>query len=367
MNPLVHSQPSLHLRYVTDTMVGIILRRWFWPKLRDSVRRFIRNCDICGRTSVWREAKAGFLKSLPIPERTGSELTIDFVTDLPLSEGCTNIMVITDRLLKSVTLEPMDKIDAESCAKKFLACYWRFHGFPKAITSDRGTNWTSKFWKRLCELLKIEQRLSTAYHPQTNSQVERINAIIATMLSMYVNEYHSDWDAYLTFVIFAYNTNQQASTKFSPFRVIYGREPQLPEEIQLPPDPQSKALIEVTWPKIREMVKNNLIEAQERYTSNYNEARVAVSYNEGDLVLVRFPNPIPGLATKLLHKYHGPYRIVRKKSELTYELEGIAAGDRQKMTVHVQRLKPFVSRRTEEFDPVTTLTNPPMSSQQMGV
>ncbi|KAI0995151.1 hypothetical protein K3495_g13031 [Podosphaera aphanis] len=53
-----------------DTMVGLVLRRWFWPKLRESVRRFIRNCDICGRTTVWREAKAGFLRPLPIPDVT---------------------------------------------------------------------------------------------------------------------------------------------------------------------------------------------------------------------------------------------------------------------------------------------------------
>ncbi|KAI0994220.1 hypothetical protein K3495_g13962, partial [Podosphaera aphanis] len=63
-----------------DSMVGILLRRWFWPKMRESVRRFIRNCDVCGRSTVWREAKAGFLRSLPIPERIGSELTIDFIT-----------------------------------------------------------------------------------------------------------------------------------------------------------------------------------------------------------------------------------------------------------------------------------------------
>lgn len=74
-----------------DTMIGIILRRFFWPKLRESVRRFIRNCDVCGRSTVWREAKAGFMKSLPVPDRIGSELTIGFITDLPPSQGCTNI------------------------------------------------------------------------------------------------------------------------------------------------------------------------------------------------------------------------------------------------------------------------------------
>lgn len=87
-----------------DTMISMILRRWFWPKMRESVRRFVRNCDVCGRSTVWREAKAGFMRSLPIPERIGSELSIDFITDLPKSRGCTNIMVITDRLSKDIFL-----------------------------------------------------------------------------------------------------------------------------------------------------------------------------------------------------------------------------------------------------------------------
>ena len=152
-----------------DTMVGMILRRWFWPKLRESVRQFIRNCDICGRTTVWREAKAGFLRSLPIPERIGSELTIDFVTDLPSSEGCTNLMVITDRLSKDIFIFGTNSMAAENCAKVFVDRYYRYFGFPRYLTSDRGSDWTSHFWKTFCETIGIKQRLTTSYHPQSNA------------------------------------------------------------------------------------------------------------------------------------------------------------------------------------------------------
>lgn len=126
-----------------DTMVSMLLRRWFWPKMRESVRRFVRNCDVCGRTTVWREAKAGFLRSLPIPERIGSELTIDFVTDLPLSKGCTNIMVITDRLSKDIFMFGTNSMAAPQCAEIFLDRYYRYFGFPRYLTSDRGSDWLS--------------------------------------------------------------------------------------------------------------------------------------------------------------------------------------------------------------------------------
>jgi hypothetical protein len=84
-------------------------------------------------------------------------------------------MVITDHLLKSVTLEAMTTMEAEACAEVFLQCHYRFHGFPNALTSDRGSNWTGCFWKKLCELARVEQRLSTAFHPQTDGSTERMN------------------------------------------------------------------------------------------------------------------------------------------------------------------------------------------------
>ena len=152
-----------------DTMVGIILRRFFWPKLRDSVRQFIRNCDICGRATVWREAKAGFLRSLPIPERTGCNVTIDFITDLPPSNGCSNMMVITDRLSKDIFIFGTSSMKAVDCAKIFIDRYYRYYGFPRFLTSDRGSDWTSHFWKTFCQLTGIEQQLTTSYHPQSNA------------------------------------------------------------------------------------------------------------------------------------------------------------------------------------------------------
>lgn len=157
-----------------DTMIGILLRRVFWPKMREEVRRFIRNCDVCGRTTIWREAKAGFLRPLPIPERIGCELTIDFVTDLPPSQECTNIMVITDRLSKDVFMFGTNSMEAEHCANIFVDRYYRYFGFPRYLTSDRGSDWISHFWKAFCQYTGIIQRLTTAYHPQSNAS-ERAN------------------------------------------------------------------------------------------------------------------------------------------------------------------------------------------------
>ena len=188
-----------------DTMVGIILRRWFWPKLREVVRRFIRNCDVCGRTSVWREAKAGFLRSLPVPERIGSDLTIDFVTDLPPSNDCTNVMVITDRLSKDIFLFGTNSMAAKNCADIFIDRYYRYFGFPRYLVSDRGSDWTSHFWKSFCELTGINQKLTTAYHPQSNAS-ERANQELYKYLRVFTCYAQDDWMKLLPMAQLALNT-----------------------------------------------------------------------------------------------------------------------------------------------------------------
>lgn len=155
-------------------MVKILLHQRFWPNMRESVWRFIRNCDVCGRTTVWGEARAGFLRPLPVPERIGSDLTIDFVTDLAVSGDCTNILVITDRLSKDIVVFGANLIAAEICANLFVDRYYTYVGFPKYLSSDRGCDWMSHFWRAFCRLTGITQRLTTAYHPQSNAS-ERVN------------------------------------------------------------------------------------------------------------------------------------------------------------------------------------------------
>ena len=141
------------------------------------VRTFCQNCDRCGRTKIWREAKRGLLKPLPIPERFFADLSVDFITDLPAARRGDNryIMVIVDRLSKLVILEAMPTMDARVCADRFLHIYWRHHGFPRSLTSDRGGNWISKFWTALCSLVGTERLLMTLHNPRSNSQVKRFN------------------------------------------------------------------------------------------------------------------------------------------------------------------------------------------------
>ena len=103
-----------------DGTLEAVRRQFYWPGMSHDVRRFVRNCDVCGRTKIWREKKRGLLRPLPAPERPWAGISIDFMVGLPLSRGCQNLMVITDRLTGSLTLAPLQELSTKAVAEEFL-------------------------------------------------------------------------------------------------------------------------------------------------------------------------------------------------------------------------------------------------------
>ena len=202
--------------------VAALSKDYYWPLLQLHVRQFLRNCDTCGRTKVWRDLKKGLLRPLPIPDQFHRHLQMDFMTELPPSKGCRYLWVIKDRLSGEVVLEPMKTMKAEACADRFLWCFARFHWWPKAITSDRGSNWISRFWKTFCQLIGCEQQLSTAYHPQTDGGPERMNQEVQAYLRAYINETQDDWSQWLPAAQMAINGRITSSTGLTPFFATHG-------------------------------------------------------------------------------------------------------------------------------------------------
>ena len=139
----------------------------------------------CGKSKVWRERKRGLLKPLPIPDRFWQELGADFVTGLPPAEGFTAILGVTDRLSKSVILIPMKETTAAATAQALAQHVFAHHGLPRAIVSDRGTQFTSILWSQLCTALGITRRLSTAFHPETDGAQERSHQELEAYLRIY--------------------------------------------------------------------------------------------------------------------------------------------------------------------------------------
>ena len=112
---------------------------------------------------------------------------MDFITKLPESKGCQNMIVVTDRLSKSILTYGLGQITAESVTEWFLREYYPYHFLPDVIVSDRGAQFVRAFWARVCQTLQIKRRLSTAFLPETDRFTERANQEIENFLREYVN------------------------------------------------------------------------------------------------------------------------------------------------------------------------------------
>lgn len=205
-----------------DNTCQILGRRYFWPRMSQDVRRFVRNCDACGRNKDWRDKRQGFLKPLPVPDQIWKEISIDFITELPTSEGRTNLVVITDRLGKGIMCEGLRDIKAKTVANWFLRTFYRQHYLPRAIVSDRGAQFVGNLWARICQMLGIVRRLSTAYHPETDGSTERMNETLETYLRTFVDYAQDDWYDLLPSAEIAINNRDAASTGVSPFFLQHG-------------------------------------------------------------------------------------------------------------------------------------------------
>ena len=185
------------------------------------IRRYIQNCHTCRRVKAPRDRYNGFLKPLPISSRPWTDVTLDFVTGLLISNGYNAILIVVDRLTKerhyiSYTTDE-NGITTEATAQLLLQNVWKLHGLLSSLTSDRGPQFISGVWKNLCKILCISANLSTSFHPETDGQSEIANQEMERHLRTFVNYQQDDWVDKLTMAEFAANNNNSLSTKLSPF------------------------------------------------------------------------------------------------------------------------------------------------------
>ena len=141
-------------------------------------------------------------------------------------------MVFVDRLSKRAHFIPSTtEATAPDIARIFFDNIFKYHGLPKALISDRDPKFTSQFWQALFKLLGTKLSMSTAYHPQTDGQTERMNRTLEEMLRAYTTYHQNKWDEHLSAAEFAYNNSKQASTEMTPFELDIGQHPVTPLEL----------------------------------------------------------------------------------------------------------------------------------------
>jgi hypothetical protein len=216
---------------------------------------------------------------------------MDFVTGLPESKGLDAVMVIVNRLTKQRHLIPCHTTtNAKIVPNIYLQEVWKHHSLLSYITSDRGTQFTAKLWKHLTGILGIEPRMSTAYHPQTDGQTERFNAIMEQYLCSFVSYQQDDWAKWLPMAEFAANNQTAARTRVSPFFANKGNHPRMNFNIpRTPRGPQefnSKKVAE-RMKDLKEHLTVQMRVTQDRYETGANKSRIpALDFQVGDLVFL---------------------------------------------------------------------------------
>ncbi len=220
---LAHSHPMAGHLGPANT-VQRIRDRFHWPGMDAEVKLFCQTCPTCQVTSP-RKPPPSPLIPLPIIEVPFERIGMDLVGPLPKSaRGHEHILVIVDYATWYPEAIPLRKATAKNIAQELFLLSSRV-GIPAEILTDQGTPFMSRLMADLCRLLRVKQLRTTVYHPQADGLVERFNQTLKQMLRRVVAEDKRDWDLMIPYVLFGIREVPQASTGFTPFELLFGRQP----------------------------------------------------------------------------------------------------------------------------------------------
>jgi len=343
-----------------DRTYELVHRRFYWPNMDVTVKRYVSTCDSCQRTKPRSAASKDVLHPLSIPAGIWESVSMDFITHLPVTaRGFDSIFVIVDRLSKMAHFVPALATDtAEDSAKRFFQSVFRLHGLPRDIVSDRDPKFTGSFWRALTEFLGIKLNMSTAYHPQSDGQTERTNRTLEQYLRHYVNFTHDDWDELLTPAEFAYNNAVHTSTGMSPFEFCSGRKPtSFPTATAASPGlgrVPTAAELSSRFQTLLGIARDRMHHAQEQQAAQANKlAREEISFQPGDLVRLsteHYRDDVLGQASpKLTDRFIGPFPIVEMVSPGAYRLKLPAKYNRIHPVIPVSSLALYRPTVEDEF------------------
>jgi len=168
--------------------VELVIRNFWWLEVTKEVKQYVEGCDSCQRNKNHTEQPAGKLVPNSIPEKPWTHILADFITKLPIAQGYDSILVVVDRLTKMVHFIPTtEKTSVEGLARLFRDNVWKLYGLPKSIISDRGPQFAAGLMRELNQMLGIESKMLTAFHPQIDGQTERVNQELEQYLRMFID------------------------------------------------------------------------------------------------------------------------------------------------------------------------------------
>lgn len=332
---------------------------FYWPKMLKMVTSWVAKCDICIRCKTEHCASPGLLQPLPVPQGAWQDISLDFVEKLPKSLGFDIVLVVIDRFTKYGHFIPLSHpFSAAVVAKAFMDNILKLHGLPRTIVSDRDRIFTGVFWRELMNQLGTKLVYSSAYHPQTDGQTERVNQCLEAFLLSMCFLTPKKWATWLSLAEIWYNTIFHSSINMSPFQALYGYQPQMPGVFG---GTTAVAAVEdmlTIREKMNLFLKDSLAKAQNRMKQYADNRRTDREFTVGDWVFLKLQpyrqqSVSLRASKKLSARLYGPFRVAAKVGKVAYQLD-LPSTSKVHPVFHVSLLK----RRPEGASPALTTVPP---------
>lgn len=337
-----------------DRTLDLARTRFFWPKMANDIERKIKSCSRC----VCRKAlpeKAAPLVNIQVT-RPLELVCMDFLSIEPDRSNTKDVLVITDFFTKYAVAIPTPNQKARTVAKHLWENFVVHYGFPEKLHSDQGPDFESKTIKELCDLAGIHKVRTTPYHPRGNP-VERFNRTLLNMLGTLKTSEKQHWRDFVKPLVHAYNCTKHDTTGFTPYELMFGRQPRLP--IDLAFNVPLNRHQHKSHSKYVQTLKNHLQESYQLATKNaaktaernkirFDKHVTESTLDDGDRVLVR--NVRLRGKHKLADKWEGTvYVVVNRKADLPVYTVRPENQDGPLRTLHRDLLLPcgFLSLETD--------------------
>jgi len=324
-----------------DKTYDKIRSRYYWSGMYRDVVQFLKTCVACNMRKLRRERPP--LQNMQIPKYPYEQISIDTSGPFPESyNGNRYIINIIDLFSGWPESFATKSKSAETVAQILIEHIIPRHACPRVIVSDNGTEFCNAVIDQISAFFNIKHIRTSVYHPQANGKCERYNRVQNDMLAKLVDRSQRDWDTKIPAILSAYRTAKNESTKYSPFYILYGRDPVLPVDTLLSPkyryqgDEYVPTMLE-NLHNAYHHVRHNLARSHEKNRQYYDRTAKPVKLKVGDMVYFR--NPADDTHSSKLSSHWKPfYRIVKAISDVTFVIKNQLSGETKIVNANNLRL-----------------------------